>query len=163
MNLCSSWYAIRTKPRQEERAIESLSLWGITTLAPRIKGTNGRKDSHLFPGYIFARFDISRMLHNIHFTRGVAYVVSFGGVPAAISDEMIAEIYVRMDESGIIRNKAVLNPGDHVVIRSGLLRNFVGIFERDLSEMERVQILLHTLSYSAHVEISRSEVTKLAS
>jgi transcription antitermination factor NusG len=104
------------------------------------------------------------MLHNIHFTRGVAYVVSFGGVPAQISDELIAEIYTRIDENGVvIRNMTALNPGDHVVIRSGFLRNFVGVFERDLSGSERVQILLHTVSYSAHVEMSRSEVAKLAS
>jgi transcription antitermination factor NusG len=102
------------------------------------------------------------MLHNVYFTRGVAYVVSFGGVPAPISIELIADIYARMDENGVIRNTTPLNPGDHVVIRSGPLRNFVGVFERDLSGTERVQILLHTVSYSAHVEISRSEVAKLA-
>ncbi|MBZ5490380.1 MAG: transcription/translation regulatory transformer protein RfaH [Acidobacteriia bacterium] len=164
MNLGLSWYAIRTKPRQEERAVENLTSWGITTLAPRIKKTSACRDSHLFPGYIFARFEGPKMLHNIHFTRGVAYVVSFGGVPSAISDELIAEIHTRIDENGfVIRNTPALSPGDHVVIRSGFLRNFVGVFERDLSGSERVQILLHTVSYSAHVEMSRSEVAKLAS
>lgn len=164
MNPCLPWYAIRTKPRQEERAVENLKSWGITTLAPRIKGTNGRGHSHLFPGYIFARFAGSKMLHDIHFTRGVAYVVSFGGVPAPISAELIAEIYSRIDENGIVmRTMTALNPGDHVIIKSGCLRNFVGVFERDLSGSERVQILLRTVSYSAHVEISRSEVAKLAS
>jgi transcriptional antiterminator RfaH len=164
MNSCLSWYAIRTKPRQEERAVENLTSWGITTLAPRIKGTNGRRDSHLFPGYIFARFEGPKMLHDIHFTRGVAYVVSFGGVPAPISAELIGEIYARIDENGIvIRNTTALNPGDHVIIKSGCLRNFVGVFERDLSGSERIQILLRTVSYSAHVEIPRSEVAKLAS
>ena len=103
------------------------------------------------------------MLHDIHFTRGVAYVVSFGGVPAPISAELIAEIYARVDENGVVIRNTTLNPGDHVVIRSGFLRNFVGVFERDLSGSERVQILLRTVSYSAHVEIPRSEVAKLAS
>ena len=104
------------------------------------------------------------MLHDIHFTRGVAYVVSFGGVPAPISAELIAEIYSRIDENGVvIHNTVALNPGDQVVIRSGFLRNFVGVFERDLSGSERVQILLRTVSYSAHVELSRSDVAKLAS
>ena len=164
MNSCLSWYAIRTKPRQEERAVQNLTSWGITTLAPRLKRTNGQRDSYLFPGYIFARLEGSRMLHDIHFTRGVAYVVSFGGIPATISAELIDEIYARIDENGVvIHNTITLNPGDHVVIRSGFLRNFVGVFERDLSGNERVQILLRTVSFSAHVEISRSEVAKLAS
>lgn len=165
MDLCLSWYAIRTKPRQEERAVENLTSWGVTTLAPRFKRTKGHHDPHLFPGYIFARFEGPKMLHNIHFTRGVAYVVSFGGVPAPISDELIAEIYARIDENGIVIRKTAtaFNPGDQVVIRSGFLRNFVGVFERDLSGSERVQILLRTVSYSAHVEMFRSEVAKLAS
>lgn len=162
MNSTSSWYAIRTKPRQEERAVENLTSWGVTTLAPRLKGKNGR-DSLFFPGYIFARFDCANMLHNIHFTRGVAYVVSCGGVPAAISDEVIDEIYARVDGNGVIRKTVDLDPGDEVVIRSGLLRNFVGIFERELPGNERVQILLHTIAYSAHVEIPRSDVARLAS
>ncbi len=158
-----SWYAVRTKPRQEERAVENLTSWGVATLAPRLEGSNGRRDSHLFPGYIFARFDGLSMLHNIHFTRGVAYVVSFGGIPAPISDEMIGEIYARMDENGVIRNTSALNPGDEVVIQSGLLRNFVGVFEREVPGTKRVQILLHTLAYSARVEVSRLEVAKVAS
>jgi transcriptional antiterminator RfaH len=156
-----SWYAIRTKPRQEERAVENLRSWGIATLAARLKGNDGRRDSQLFPGYIFARFDGLKMLHNVYFTRGVAYVVSFGGAPAPISDDVIGEIYVRMDENGVINNKTCLNPGDEVVIQSGPLRNFVGVFERE-SGAERVQILLHAVAYSVRVQVPRLEVVKLA-
>jgi transcriptional antiterminator RfaH len=163
MNPDCSWYAIRTKPRQEDRAVENLTFWGIATLAPKLKENNGRRDSHLFPGYIFARFDGTEMLHNVHFTRGVAYVVSFGGVPAAISDELINEIYSRMDESGVIRNTAALVPGDKVIIRSGVLRDFIGVFERDLHGSERVQILLRSVGYSARAEVYRCDVAKLAS
>jgi hypothetical protein len=42
------------------------------------------------------------------------------------------------------------------------LRDFVGVFERELPGTERVQILLHTVAYSAHVEVSRLEVAKVA-
>jgi transcriptional antiterminator RfaH len=158
-----SWYAIRTKPRQEERAAENLTSWGVTTLAPRLEGSNGRRRSPLFPGYIFVRFEGVKMLHNIHFTRGVADVVSFGGVPAPIPDEVIAEIYARIDEKGVICQTPALNPGDEVVIQSGLLRNFVGVFERELPGSKRVQILLRTVAYSGHLQVSRLEVAKIAS
>jgi len=163
MNPSLSWYAIRTKPRQEERAFDNLMSWGITALAPRLERDGVRRNPHFFPGYIFARFDGIKMLHRVHFVRGVAYVVSFGGMPAPISDDVIGEIYSRMDANGVIRDRTELNPGDHVVIRSGPLRNFVGVFERDLPGAERVQILLHTVAYSAHVEVARLEVAKIAS
>lgn len=155
-----SWYAIRTKPRQEERAVENLRLWGVPTLAPKLERISGQRQSPLFPGYIFARFEGIQMLHNIQFTRGVAYVVAFGGVPAAIADEVIDEIYARMDNGGVVRHAPVLKPGDEVAIQSTLLRNFRGVFERELSGSQRVQILLHTVAYSAHLEISRFEVIK---
>lgn len=157
-----SWYAVRTKPRQEDRAVENLAYWGIDTLAPKLRGKSGRTDSHLFPGYIFARFDGTRMLHKIHFTRGVSYVLSFGGVPAVISDEIIAEIHARIDTHGMVNNVAVLKPGDKVIIKSGVLRDFVGVFDRDVPGTERVQILLRSVAYSAHAEVSRYEVAKLA-
>jgi transcriptional antiterminator RfaH len=160
MSVDLSWYAIRTKPRQEERAVKNLVSWGVETLAPLLEGSDRRRYSHLFPGYIFARFEGLKMLHNIHFTRGVAYVVKFGTMLAPISDELIAEIYARMDKKCIIRNTNALNPGDNVVIQSGLLRNFVGVFERDVPGAERVQILLRCVAYSAHVEVPRLDVAK---
>lgn len=163
MNPCLSWYAVRTKPRQEERAVENLGSWGVATLAPRIKGNGNGRESHLFPGYIFARFDGTKMLHDIHFTRGVAYVVSFGGVPAVINDELIQEINARTDEGGLVRTVPTLSPGDTVMIRSGLLRNFAGVFERELPGSERVQILLRTVAFSARAEVSRYDVAKIAS
>jgi transcriptional antiterminator RfaH len=127
-----------------------------------MESAGSRRGQQLFPGYIFARFEGIKMLHNIRFTRGVAYVVSFGGLPAPVSDEVIGEIEARMDQNGIVRNAPALNPGDEVVIYSGILRNFVGVFERELPGSKRVQILLNSVAYSARVEVSRLEVTKLA-
>lgn len=158
-----SWYAIRTKPRQNERAANNLASWGVTTLTPQFEGSNGRRRSPLFPGYMFARFDAVTMLHNIQFTRGVAYVVSFGGVPALIPDEVIEQIYARIDETGVVCRSAALQPGDEVVIQSGLLRKFVGVFERELQGSKRVQILLGTIAYSAHVQLSQFDVGQRAS
>jgi|SRR5215469_11141880 len=162
MNSNLSWYAIRTKPRQEDRAVENLRYWGIVTLAARLEERDRRRDSPLFPGYIFARFESPKMLQKIRFTRGVAYVVGFGGVPASIGNEFIEEIRARMDQNGIVHKTAPLNPGDQVVIQSGILQDFVGIFERELPGTERVQVLLRTVAYSAHVELSRFAIRKIA-
>jgi transcriptional antiterminator RfaH len=156
------WYAIRTKPRQEDRAVENLRYWGIETLAAQLEERSGRRGSPLFPGYIFARFESPTMLQKIRFTRGVAYVVGFGGVPTSIGDEFIEEIRARMDENGIILKTMPLNPGDEVVIQSGFMRDFVGIFERALPGTERVQVLLRTVAYSAHVELPRFDIRRIA-
>jgi transcriptional antiterminator RfaH len=143
--------------------VENLASWGVTTLAPQLEGSSARRRMPLFPGYIFARFDAAKVLHNIHYTRGVAHVVSFGGVPARIPDEVIAEICSRMNEEGVVRQAPVLTPGDEVVIQSGFLREFAGVFEREIPGSRRVQILLATLAYSAHLQLPSIEVAKIAS
>ena len=157
------WYAIHTKRCQEKRAAENLNAWGIETLAPWVTPQPPSPFPRpLFPGYIFARCDPASMLHNVHFTRGVSSIVSFGGGPAVVMDEVIAAIRSRIDDCGRVAcEPRPLKAGDAVIIETGPLRNFQGVFERDLSDGERVRILLETVAYSAHAEIPRSEVAKL--
>jgi transcriptional antiterminator RfaH len=156
------WYALHTKPKQEKRAFLNLEAWGIEAFAPwlpsRAKPSN---PPPLFPGYIFARFKIGELLHKIAFTRGVSNVVSFGGVPAIVEEDVIAAIRSRTDQNGIARILCELKPGDLVTAQSGPLRNLVGIFERELPESERIEILLTTIAYSARIKVSRYEVRKI--
>jgi len=147
-----SWYAIRTRSRQEERAVDNLNAWGVETLFPRFSSWS-RSAPPLFPGYIFARFDHNAMLHKVRFTRGILHVVNFGGTPAPITEEIILGILCRIDEKGFIRETSALKPGDEVVIQSGPLQNLVGTFEGKLSGRERVRILLNAIAYSVHVEM----------
>lgn len=156
------WYAVQTRPCQEKRASDNLNAWGIETLAPCLPRRAAPFPRPLFPSYIFARFDVAKMLHNVHFTRGVSNVVSFGGKPAIILDEIIATIRNRVDDHGSITREIVqLKTGDPVLIAAGPLQNLKGVFERELPDGERVRILLDTIAYSAHIELLRSEISKI--
>ena len=155
-----SWYALATKPRQEDRAVENLTAWGIHTFVPKLDARDGQRQKLLFPGYIFARFNIVTMAPKVRFTRGITYIVSFGGKPAAVADEIISAISARIDKTGTVTLGQSLQLGDPIVITSGPLRDFQGIFEQELSDRERVRILLTTLAYAGHVEISKQEVQK---
>lgn len=159
-----SWYALATKRRQEDRAVQNLIAWGIPTLAPRV-AMGGRANDWklLFPGYIFARFDLVTTSHKMRFTRGVAYIVSFGNRPAVVADEIIAAICQRLDKNGALTLDKKLQPGDAVIITSGVLRDFQGIFEQELSDGERVRILLTTVAYTSRIQISKYELRKLCS
>jgi|ERR1700676_2261481 len=157
-----SWYALHTRPRQEERAAQNLIAWGVETIVPKLQEAKVSVGTQiLFPGYIFARFDVPSMFHKIRFTRGVLYVVSFAGRPASISVEVIAEIQSRIRSGPAIQDTPSLRPGDPVMVKSGPLRSFVGVFERKLPGHARVQILLTTLAYSARMEVSASDLALL--
>lgn len=163
----AEWYAIRTKPKEEERADVNLRSWRVQTFAPKLKelrisGYGGQYVSKpLFQGYIFACFNVERQLHQINYTRGVKNVVSFGGIPIPIADEVICLMEAQVGDDGFIRREEELEIGDRVRINSGPFESLVGIFKQSTKDKERVRILLDAINYQSHVLIDRTMVEKL--
>lgn len=169
VQVSSRWYAIHTKARQEDRADSNLRAWQVKTFAPKIKERRCNEYSGkvsylvkpLFPGYIFARFKLDDLLHKIQFTRGVNNVVAVGGKPAPIDDEVMEVMLSREGADGFVHIGEELRPGDKVIIKQGILRNFVGIFQGHHKDEERVSILLETVSYQNRLIIERGAVKKI--
>ncbi|HKV36577.1 MAG TPA: transcription termination/antitermination NusG family protein [Pyrinomonadaceae bacterium] len=157
------WYVLHTNPKQEDRAYSNLRGWGVETLHPKLKtrrvnefsGALSYITKPLFPRYIFARFDARKQLGKISFTRGVHHVVSFGGQPTPIEEDVIKILSSRIDDNGFVKLGDQLKPGDKVVIKAGPLRDFEGVFERELNDTERISVLLTTISYQGRVVVSR--------
>lgn len=162
------WYAVKTRPKQENRAESNLVAWNIETLSPKVRerckhpylDTSIYVTKPLFPGYLFARFDADTLLHKIWFTRGVQSVVSFGGEVTPIEDEIIEFIQAQVNEEGFVNIGEPLQMGDKVRITDGPLKSLVGIFEHELKDSERVMILLETVSYQGRLVVARDHVTK---
>src|SRR5881394_2786838 len=158
-NACdnSSWYVIHTHPQQEDRAESNLRAWQVETYNPRLKDYRynqyTRKQTYLsrplFSRYIFARFDADRLLHKIWFSRGVRSVVSFGGRPATVSEEVILLLQSRTGDDGFVKIGEELHAGDRVVIEGGPFKSLNGIFEREVKASDRVMLLLTTVTYQA--------------
>jgi transcription antitermination factor NusG len=101
------------------------------------------------------------LYHKVRFTRGVSSVVSFGEEPTPIDEEVIALIQSHVKEDGFVRINEEIRPGDRVIVKDGPLKNFAGIFEREMKDTDRVRILLEVVSYQAHVEIGRDLVKRV--
>ena len=165
-----NWYVIQTHPRQEGRAEHNLKAWAVETFNIRIKEAHrnpytGEKRyliKPLFPQYIFARFDVQSLLNKICYTRGVRTVVSFGGGPTPVADEVIELLrsYVGA-EDGIVRDEK-LRTGDKLLIRDGAFKGLIGIFERELKASDRVIILLATISYQGRLVIERELIERVS-
>ena len=163
------WYVIQTQRKQEQRAEDNLRAWMVETFYPKLKEarynryTGQRADviKPLFPNYIFARFQARQLLHKVHFTRGVSKVVNFGSGPASIDDEVLTVIKENLHDDGYIKFKGDLKKGDKVLVNDGLLKNFSGIFEREMPASERVSILLSAANYQGHVVVDRRFVAKV--
>jgi len=163
------WYAVRTHPWQEDRAEFNLRSWQVETFNPRMReqrynefsGKPINLNRPLFPRYIFARFEIDRLLHKIWYARGVQSVLGFGAGPVPIADDLIDLIKSKVGGDGFVRTREELKPGDEVIIRQGPLKTFMGIFEREVKSTDRVILLLNAVNYQARVMVERHLVDKL--
>jgi transcriptional antiterminator RfaH len=166
----SQWYAIHTHLHQENRAEANLKAWNVETFYPKIKSRRRNEFSGaisyvsrpFFDRYLFGRFP-QQWLHKVWFTRGVESVVSFGGTPAPIDDEVIEFIRTRAEKDGFIKLDEEFKPGDKVVMKGGVLDSLEGVFEREMNGSERVMILLKTIKYQGHIVVAKDSIQKLAS
>lgn len=164
------WHAIYTKPQEEGRAEANLAAGGIEALYPRVRqerrnpytGKAVHLPRPLFPRYIFARFDAATELHRVCYTRGVKSLVSFGGGPLPVEDEVIALLRSRVGEDGFVPLDDGLRSGDEVEISDGPLRGMRGVFDRSLSGERRVMVLLTAIRCGASVTVERASVQRAA-
>jgi transcriptional antiterminator RfaH len=163
------WYAIHTNPRQEMRAESNLRAWGIETYLPMVKDDQlsqsdpNRPDAvkPLFLRYFFARFRFDTMGFKIRYTRGVKDIVTFGQTPAPIDDEIIDLIRSRQDELGYVMLDDGISLGDEILVKDGIFKGIHGIFERNISNSNRVMILLKAIQFQAHIIVDRGSLKKL--
>jgi transcription antitermination factor NusG len=126
---------------------------------------NGRMSKELktlFPGYIFGKFDLDQNYPLVRWGRGVKKILGFGGYPTSISEEVVEIIKERTDAEGIVRLKQNFKANDVIRIKTGPMKDLLGIFERWVSDNERVRVLLNLIGYQPAVEMHHSMIEKVA-
>ena len=164
----NEWYVIQTKPKKEEEARSYLSMKGLEIFNPLMEAfliRNGKVNKQLkplFPSYIFGKFDLDQDYSLVRWARGVKKILGFGAYPTPVSEEVVEVIKKRTDSNGIVKRDLYLEPNDMVRIKSGPLKDLLGIFERWVSDSDRVRILLNLIGYQPVVEIHYSMLEKVA-
>jgi transcriptional antiterminator RfaH len=164
-----AWYVIQTKPKKEEDAKSYLSTKGLEIFNPLMEnfvirnGKINKEYKSLFPGYMFGKFDLEQDYPLVRWGRGVKKVLSLGGgYPTPVSEEVITIIKRRTDSYGIVRKSYHFETNDRIRIKSGPLKDLLGIFERWVSDNDRVRILLNLIGYQPAVETHYSMIEKVA-
>jgi transcriptional antiterminator RfaH len=152
------WYAVLTKPRNEEIAQFHLDLKNIKVFYPKlfvpVPTKSGRHVVALFPNYLFVYIDLSSTEYSqVVWCRGVKRLVSFGGAPSAIDDNVIDFIRDQADASGLIIAKSNLKVGDEIQIAKGPFKGLVGIIQEPPDTKSRVKVLMAILSRQVQVEV----------
>ena len=151
--MTAQWYALYSKPMKEHLVREQLELHQIESYYPclHVKPVNPRahKIRPYFPRYVFGHMDWERFnLAMLQWLPGIVGIVSFGGIPSAIPDHLIAAIKRHVEEINAVGGELLdrLKRGDIVSIHDGAFRGYEAIFDSRISGEERVRVLLKLLS-----------------
>ena len=158
------WYTVNTKLQHERVAELNLQRLGVETFYPQLKQRKvirRRAETRigpLFPGYLFARFQLDTHYRAVTYARGVRNIVTFGTLPATVEDEIIEGIRARLHDGYLTVPAPSFMPGEIIRIQTGPLQGLEAVFVREMSDHERVVLLLRTLTYQARVVLPFEQV-----
>jgi transcriptional antiterminator RfaH len=162
------WYVIRTKPHQESRAECHLRQLPVETFLPLVKHHKWIRRQKktavepLFPRYFFAQFDIDHRYRAVNFANGVLNIVEFGSKPAEVSESVIEDIRKRLVNGYVIPQTERFQQGQSVRIKSGPFEGLEAVFIREMSQQDRVLLLLNTLGLQAKLSMEKSQIIGIA-
>ncbi len=158
----SNWFAVVTKPRQEQVALENLERQGYECFLPMAENPYQRRSKKqqkiiepLFPRYLFLNAIAgTQNLAPVRSTLGVNSMVRFGTELAVVPESIIKAIQARISpQTGLISIKPVqIKAGDKVRIFDGPLAGINGIVTERNSE-NRALILMELLGRPTKVEV----------
>ena len=155
----SYWYAVQTKPRRERLVSAALRRAGLEIYCPNIRQRRRRagkrffQESALFPGYLFVKLLFAKDYAGIRWTPGLVRVITSGGSPVQIGEEMLSEIR-KLERNGLRHrlHARSLAPGSRVRIVEGPFTGFEGSVEAHLNGGERIRILLELFRRQAALD-----------
>lgn len=158
--MSSYWYVLRSKPRKEDVVWRQVLASGFETFYPRLRvhpvNPRARKLRPYFPGYLFVRADLEKVGMSVFKWMPHTFgLVSFGGEPAIVPENLVHAIRKRVDEINAAGGEVFdgLESGDVVWIVDGPFKGYEAIFDARLPGSERVRVLLELLGSQRQVTV----------
>ena len=159
------WFVVRSKPRKEDFAVQSLERRGVVAFCPRIMEpvgwTNDWATVPLFPGYLFVHIELHSGYHSVMWTPGVKGFVSFGAMPTPLQPEIVNFLQQETGDDGVIRPSKRYQAGERVRIKRGPFAGLIGIIEKPCAERGRIRVLMDFLRRGTSVELPLAAIGRL--
>lgn len=161
------WYAVFTKPRSEQQALNALLSKDIEVYLPSIRvrpvNPRARHIQPFFPRYLFVRTDLEQVgVSAVNWTPGVACIVTAGGRAVPVPPELIDTLRKRLahfEPPGVA--PVPYRAGEHVVITNGPLQGINAVFDACLDGRSRVRVLVEILQRQVPVDLALDHLQKL--
>lgn len=154
------WYALRCKPRKEDVVWQQLQSKGFESFYPRLKVTpvnpRAKKLKPYFPGYMFVQINLEQVGNTVfQWMPHTLGLVSFGGEPAAVPENLIHAIRLRVEEINQSGGELFdgLKSGEVIRINNGPFAGYEAIFDACLPGSVRVRVLLQLLGSQRQVPL----------
>ena len=155
------WFVLNTKPKKEFQVEKLFKEGGIEFYCPRF--LQEKREKPFFSGYGFICFAYPSQYRLVKYTRGVKRVIGNQEGPIPMPEEIILQIkqreingYVELEKYGKIPEI-----GDEIEIMEGPMKGLKGVFRKELTDKERVVILLHYVSYQGQLIIEKKKLKKV--
>jgi transcription antitermination factor NusG len=159
----SSWFVLNTKPKKEFQVERLFEEGGLNFYCP--KYLHETKEKPFFPGYGFINFEYPSQYKLVKYTRGVKRIIGNEAGPIPIPEEIIQQIQKREIDGFIELEKygGIPEVGDEIEIMEGPMKGLRGVFRKEMTDKERVVILLSYVSYQGQLIIEKKKLKKVAS
>ena len=158
------WFLLKTKTRQEKRAMENLQRQHVDCYCPEtfvekiIRGKKFRFIEILFPGYLFVNFrNPASSIQSIKNTRGVQSFVSFGGHPARVPCALIQELKEKTKPSENLLISNLPKRGDKLKVIDGPFNGMSVVFSKPNGD-KRAEVLLNIMSQQVKASLQCSNL-----
>jgi transcriptional antiterminator RfaH len=162
-----AWYCLRSQPKHEHIAAAHLRLLaGVTVFCPRIRFKRATRKGlvsvteAMFPGYLFAQFELAEMHRQVRYAHGVSGIVRFADRYPTIEERALTQLRGHTGAAEIKELEYDLSEGDQVQIVGGAFVGLEAVVTQVLSPKERVKILMEFLGRKMEAEVECSSVLR---
>ena len=164
------WYVLTSKPKEEQRAYDNLTIQGHEVFLPKVakvikkKGVKTAVLQPLFPNYLFIQLDKQVANFNaIRSTRGVGSFVRFGLNQATIDSRIIDDIKqsIATEKQGKTLDELLdYCQGDSVELTECSLKGLKAIYQAK-DGLERSILMVKMLGQESQVIVKNQDFEKV--
>jgi transcriptional antiterminator RfaH len=157
------WFALYTNPHKEYLVRDLLHNKRVEVYLPEIPVVVRRRDRRekkpFFPHYLFARLDPNDgRMAEARWMPGVRHIVSAGGQPVPVADEVVSYIRRRLAAMVQVEPEGPFKKGDLVHIVHGPFEGLDAVFDQRLSPEGRVRVLLDLMGRLVATELDLDDL-----
>jgi transcription antitermination factor NusG len=151
------WYAVHTSANHEQRVAKHLAAHGVEHFLPLYSSLRRWKDRRvvlerpLFPGYVFVFIALRDRLQVLRIP-GVARLVEFNGIPAALPEEEMQALRTGLQRGLRVLPHPYVAVGRRARIKDGPLAGLEGVVRRAMGNW-RVVLSLDLIQCSVSVDM----------